>query len=64
MDSIIISTTMAPTEWTKDIVGIVNGFSVIGTGPIAELCFTLTDILEKNLKHIMVSLPMLKITPY
>ena len=53
MESIIISTTAHPAEWTKDIVGIVNGFSVIGTGLLAEVFSTVTDILgaESNTYH-------------
>lgn len=45
LDAIVLSTTAHPEEWTRDIVGIVNGFSVIGTGPLAGLLSNVTDLL-------------------
>ena len=43
INAIIVATFPPPAEWTKDIVGVVNGSSVIGTGPIVSIASTITD---------------------
>ena len=50
LSGMIVSTTAHPEDWTKDIVGVVNGFSVIGTGLFAELFSTITDFVGMESK--------------
>lgn len=50
LEKIVISTSPHPAEWTHEIVGIVNGFSVIGTGPLAEVFSSVTDFFGTESK--------------
>lgn len=43
LQGMVISTANHPAEWTKDIVGVVNGFSIIGTGILSDFFSTFTD---------------------
>ena len=43
IDAIVVATFPPPAEWTKEIIGIVNGSSVIGTGPLVSLASIITD---------------------
>jgi uncharacterized protein YbjQ (UPF0145 family) len=43
-----IMTTQHPESWNAEIMGIVSGYSVIGTGPIVTIAASFTDLFGKE----------------